>query len=123
MRNGYLPNALKKLCNLEGDVMVRGTISSAGVVPLVCFHGNASVSKELHRQHSISRLRKETVETPIFTQNNAPGHKARTVLSFLEEEGINSSYEVATTKPRYELFRECIENHRRETSEQKSLKY
>ena len=35
----------------------------------------------------------------------------------------NSCYEVATTKPRYESYRECIENHRRESSQQKSSKY
>ena len=37
---------------------------------------------------SMPHLRKGPVETPIFMQDNAPCHKAKTVLSFLEEEGI-----------------------------------
>ena len=38
--------------------------------------------------NALPHLRKGTVETPIFMQDNAPCHKAKTVLSFLEEEGI-----------------------------------
>ena len=37
---------------------------------------------------NIPHLRKRTVETPIFMQDNASYHKAKTVLSFLEEKGI-----------------------------------
>ena len=74
----------------SGSVMVWGMISSAEVRPIVCSHGNnnASVYKELLRQYGLLHLRKGTVETPIFIQDNAPCHKAKTVLSFLEEEGI-----------------------------------
>ena len=61
-------------------------ISSVGVRPIVHFH--ASVYKELLRLHALPHLRKGTVEIPIFMQDNAPFHKAKTVLSFLEEEGI-----------------------------------
>ena len=70
--------------------MVWGMISSAGMGPIVHFHTNiiASVYKELFRQHDLPHLRKGTVETPIFMQDKAPCHKAKTVLSFLEEEGI-----------------------------------
>ena len=70
--------------------MERGMFSSAGVGPIVCFHGyiNASVSKELLRQHALPHLCKGTVEIPISMQDNAPCHKAKTVLSFLEEERI-----------------------------------
>ena len=65
-------------------------VSSAAVGPIVCFHGNinASVYKQLLRQHAFPHLRKGTVETPIFMQDNAPCYKAKTVLSFLEEERI-----------------------------------
>ena len=54
------------------------------------FHGNinASVYKELLCQHALPHLHKGTVETPIFTQDNTPCYKAKTVLSFLEEKGI-----------------------------------
>ena len=63
-------------------------ISSAGLGPIVRFQGNinASVYKELLRQHALPHLRKGTVETPIFMQDNAPCYKAKTVLSFLGEE-------------------------------------
>ena len=47
-----------------------------------------SVYKELLCQHTLPHLCKRTVETPIFMQDNTPCHKAKTVLSFLEEEGI-----------------------------------
>ena len=74
-----------------GSAMVLEMISSAGVGLIVRFHGNinANVYKELLRQHALSYLSKGTVETPIFVQNHAPYHKAKTVLSFLEEEGIS----------------------------------
>ena len=70
--------------------MVWGMISSAGVGPIVRFHGNidASVYKELLHQLTLLHLRKGTVETPIFMPDNASCHKAKTVLSFLQEEGI-----------------------------------
>ena len=61
--------------------MVWGMISSMGVGPLVCFNSNinASVYKELLPQHTLPHLRKGTVETPIFKQDNKPCHKAKTV--------------------------------------------
>ena len=66
--------------------MVSEMISSAGVGSIICFHGNinASVYRELLRQHALPHLHKWTVETPIFIQDNAPCHKAKTVVSFLE---------------------------------------
>ena len=84
------PQCIKKTEIWRGSVMVWMMISSAGVRPIVCFHGNinASVYKELLCQHVISHLRKGKVETPIFMQDNAPCHEAKTVLSFLEEEEI-----------------------------------
>ena len=65
-------------------------ISSAGVGPSIHFHSNinASVYKELLHQHALLHLRKVTVETPIFMQDNAPCHKVKTVLSFLKGEEI-----------------------------------
>ena len=98
-------------------------ISSAGVGPIVHFHSNinASVYKELLHQHVLPHLRKGTVETPIFMQDHTPCHKAKTVK--FSWRGINSCHEVATTKSRYESSRECMENHRGESSEQKSSKY
>ena len=65
-------------------------ISSAGIGPIFHFHGNinASVYKELLHQHALPRLRKGTVETPIFMQDIESCHKDKIVLSFLEKEEI-----------------------------------
>ena len=62
--------------------MAWGKISSARVGPNVCFHSNinARVYKELLPQHALPHLCKGTIETPIFMQDNAPYHKAKTVL-------------------------------------------
>ena len=63
--------------------MVWGMILSVGVGPIVHFHGNisASVYKELLHEHALPHLRKGTVKTSIFMQDNVPCHKAKTVLS------------------------------------------
>ena len=85
------PQCVKKTVKFGvGSVIVWGMISSARVRCIVYFHGsiNASVYKVLLRQHALPHLRKGTVETPIFMQDNAPCHKTNIVLSFLEEEGI-----------------------------------
>ena len=97
-----------------GSIMVWVMISSAVIGPIVCFHGNinASVNKEHFRQHALPHLHKGIVETPIFMQDNTPSHKAKTVK--FSWRGRNSCYEVATTKPRYESYRECMENLRTE---------
>ena len=88
MSNVYLLNALRKL-KFEVGVMEWSMISLAGVGPIIPFPGNinASVYKEL-RQQSLPHLRKGTIETQIFMRNYASCHKAKTVSSFLEEEGI-----------------------------------
>ena len=88
--NANLLNALRKLGNLEGERNgVRDNFFS-GIEPIVRFHNNinASVYKELPHLYALSHLRKGAVETPIFIQDNAPCHKAKTVLSFLVVEGI-----------------------------------
>ena len=85
------PQYVKKTVKFGGrSVIVWGMISSAGVGPTVRFNGNINASdyKELLRQNALPHLRKVTVETPIFMQDNALCHKAKTVLSFLEEKGI-----------------------------------
>ena len=63
-------------------------ISSAGVGPIVHFYDNiiASVYKELC-QHALPHLHKGKIKTPIF-MHDMSCQKAKTVLSFLEEEGI-----------------------------------
>ena len=82
------PQCVKKTVKFGmGIVMVLRMISSVGVGHIVHFHGNinASVYKELLPQHALPHLRKKTVETLIFMQDNMPWHKAKTELSFLEE--------------------------------------
>ena len=85
------PQSVKKTVKFgAGSLMAWGMISSARVGLIVCFHSNinASVYKELLRQHTLPHLHKGTVETPIFMQYNAPCHKTKTLLNFLEAEGI-----------------------------------
>ena len=84
------PQCIKKTEIWSRSVMVWGMISSAGVGPVDRFHGNINISayKRLLCQQALPHLRKGTVETPIFMQDNAPCHKTKTVLIFLEEEGI-----------------------------------
>ena len=50
-----------------------GMISSAGIGPIVRFHGNidASVYKEILRQHALPHLHKGTVETNIYARQRA----------------------------------------------------
>ena len=43
---------------------------------------------EILRQHDVLPLCNRSIETPIFMQDHAPCHKAKTVLSFLVEERI-----------------------------------
>ena len=64
-------------------VCVWGMISPVEVGPIVPFHGNinASIFKEHLCPHTLPHLRKGTVETPIFIQDNAPCHKAKTAFS------------------------------------------
>ena len=85
------PQYIKKTVKFGGgSVMVWVRISSAGIGLIVYFNSNinASIYKELLRQNVPPHLCKGTVKTPIFMQDNVPYHKAKTVLSFLEEEGI-----------------------------------
>ena len=84
------PQSVKKTVKFGGCVMGCRMISSVGVAAIVHLHGNinASIYKELLRQHVLPHLHKGTVETPIFMQDNVPCHKAKIVLSFLEEEEI-----------------------------------
>ena len=80
------PQCVKKTVKFGGEsVMVWGIISSAGVGPTVRFRGNinASVYKEVLRQRALPHLRKGTVRTPIFMQDNAPCTKLKLCYVFL----------------------------------------
>ena len=70
--------------------MVWSMISSAVVGSVVRFHGNINVivHKELLPLHALPNLCKWTVKTPIFMQDKALFYKAKTVLSFLDEDKI-----------------------------------
>ena len=85
------PQCVKKTVKFGRGRNSVGMISSARVGPIFLFYGsiNADVYEELLRQHALPHLHRGTVETPIFMQDNAPCHQAKTVLSFLEEEGID----------------------------------
>ena len=81
------PQCVKKIVKYGGGVNVRGMIPSARVGPIVHFLGNinASVCKELLRQHALPNLRKGTVETPIFMQDSVPYPKLKLCQVFLKK--------------------------------------
>ena len=120
MQNANLLNALRKLWNLVGVRYGVGEISSAGVGPIIHFHYdiNASVYKELPRLHTLPHIRKALVETQHLCRITC----LATCVKFSWRRK-NSCYEGATIKHRYESYRECMENHSRESSEQKSSKF
>ena len=70
--------------------MVWGMMSAAGVGPIVRVQGtlNADFYKRLLDQHAVPCLQLPSNQRTIFMQDNAPCHKARSVLRFLHEEGI-----------------------------------
>lgn len=70
--------------------MVWRMISGNGVGPLVRLHGkvNAAVYKHLVKDHVLPVLRNSTKQSSIFMQDNAPCHKAKVVMNFLEAENI-----------------------------------
>lgn len=73
-----------------GSVMVWGMISSKGVGPIVRLFGtvNAEIYKQLLQQHVIGSLDLVSNQPSIFMQDNAPCHKAKKVMSYLEDEGV-----------------------------------
>lgn len=73
-----------------GGVMVWGMISSTGVGPIIRLNGNmnAEVYKQLLQQHVVPNLRFSACQPAIFMQDNAPCHKAKKVMTFLEEEEV-----------------------------------
>lgn len=86
------PNCTKKTVKFGGgSVMVWGMISAAGVGPLVRLYGkvNANVYKQLLDQTVVEYLH-STSDEAIFMQDNAPCHKAKKVLDFLEQKGIST---------------------------------
>lgn len=72
-----------------GSVMVWGMMSSAGVGPLIRIQGtvNAEVYKQILIQHAIPTL--QTVPNSMFMQDNAPCHKAKKIMDFLNGESIS----------------------------------
>ena len=69
-----------------------------------------------------SSFRERDSGTPIIMQDNAPCHKAKTVLSFLEEERI-AVMKWPPQSPDMIPHENVWKNRRRESSEQKSSKY
>ena len=66
---------------------------------LVCFHikvsptclntqVNATIHKNLLKSHVLPALNCSEVKGPIFVQDNAPSHKAKSVLNFLKEKKV-----------------------------------
>lgn len=73
-----------------GSIMVWGSISSEGVGPLIRLQGNinARVYQNLLRQYAIPYMKECEAKPPIFMQDNAPCHTAKTVLAYLQTEQV-----------------------------------
>ena len=73
-----------------GSVMVWGMMSAAGVGPIVRVQGtlNSDYYKRLLAQHVVPVFQQTSVSRPVFMQDNAPCHKVRTVMGFLQQENI-----------------------------------
>ena len=85
-----------------GSVLVFGMISAAGPRSLVRLHGriNASVYKELLKQHVLSTLRTSVNQPAVFMQDNAPCHIAKSIKAFFAEENMTV---MDGTEPRLEF--------------------
>jgi len=73
-----------------GSVMVFGMFSAQGTNPLVRLNirVNAANYKHLLDDHVVPILNKSDVTEPIFMQDNAPCHKAKSVLNYLEQQKV-----------------------------------
>ena len=82
-----MPNARKKLKFGGGSVMVFGMFSYQDTTPLVRLNAqvNATIYKNLLESHVLPALNYSDVKDFIFVQDNAPCHKAKSVLNFLKE--------------------------------------
>jgi transposase len=78
-----------------GSIMVWGVFSAAGVGPLVRLHGsvNSAIYKALLEEHLLPHLKRKKPRSkqqqPIFMQDNAPCHKSKIVMNFLEAKKID----------------------------------
>ena len=70
--------------------MAFGMISVAGTGPFVRLHGkiNATVYKAILMKHVVPNLRTATNQPAVFMKDNASCHTAKSVKTFLSEEGV-----------------------------------
>ena len=73
-----------------GSVSVFGMFSYQGTTPLLRLNTqvNATIYKNLLESHVLPALNYSDVKDPIFMQDNAPCHKAKSVLNFLKEKKV-----------------------------------
>lgn len=71
-----------------GSVMVFGMFSGQGTTPLVRLEGrvNAAMYKNMIQDHVAPIIRNSGIDSAIFMQDNAPCHKAKSVMSYLQEQ-------------------------------------
>ena len=68
-----------------GSVMVFGVFTAQNTTPLIRFNSrvNATVYKNLQEEHVLPILDNSRPDDPIFMQDNAPCHEAKSVLNYL----------------------------------------
>ena len=73
-----------------GSVMVFDMSSAQGTTPLVHLNSrvNATVYKNLLDEHVLPNFDNSRLADPIFMQDNAPCHNAKSVLNYLQEQNV-----------------------------------
>ena len=74
-----------------GSVMVFGMFSSQGTTPLVRLpiRVNAQIyKKNIVEDHVVPIIENSGIDGATFMQDNAPCHKAKTVMSYLDEQDL-----------------------------------
>ena len=68
--------------------MVFGMFSIQGTIPLVCLNTrvNASIYKKLLEDHVVPIINNSGINGAIFMQDNAPCYKAKSVMSYLQQQ-------------------------------------
>ena len=85
----FNPKCTKKTVKFGGgSVMVFGMFSIHGTYPLVRLNTrvNAAIYKNLLVDHVIPNISNSGINDAIFMQDNAPCHKAKSVMSYLQQQ-------------------------------------
>ena len=90
-KEGYVPQCSKSSVKFRGgSVMIFGMISAVGTGPLVRLQGKiiAIIYKEIVKKHVVPHLRTAINQLPVFMQDNASCHTAKSAKTFRSAEDV-----------------------------------